>query len=112
MDKKILQITRNTVTEHITQKTSFVAFEVIGTSKEEKGTQFWESKIIATISQCNECFPSKDWLGYYLPGNLGELNLAKKLGLWLTDEVNSPILSDEELLELERIVAESVKRYG
>jgi len=108
----ILQICRKLVTQHITEKTSFVAFEVKGTNKEEKGTLFCEPKIIATLAQCGECIPSKGWLGNYLPEKYGSLGLAKKIGLWLSDEADSPILSDNELLELEGIVKRSARRYG
>ena len=111
INEDVLQLHRNLVTQHITGKTSFVAFEVKRTSKEEKGTLFWESKIIATIAQCDECIPSKGWLGNWLPEKFGSLGVAKRIGLWLTDEIDSPILSDSELFELEEIVEQSVKRY-
>jgi hypothetical protein len=99
--KKLLEI-RKAVTKHIVDKTTFVAFYVKGTNKEEKGTQFWEAKIIATIAKCNECSPSENWLGNYLPGQFGEFKQAKTLGLWLSDEANSQPLYDDELEELDR----------
>ena len=87
---------------------SFVTFSVAGIRKEEKGTLFWEAKIISTIAHCSDCFPSEGWLGRNLPEQFGDFRQAKSLGLWLTDEVNSPVLSDIELLELEYLVKLSI----
>jgi hypothetical protein len=105
-------IIRNSVTEHIVNKTTFVAFETKGTTKEEKGTQFWEAKIISTVAQCNECSPSNNWLGNYMPEKFGELKVAKENGLWLSNEIDSPILNDTEFGELVCIIKQSRKKYG
>jgi hypothetical protein len=109
--KEKLWETRNSVTRHITQNLSFVTLPVSGTRKEEKGTLFWEAKIISTIAHCSDCSSSEDWLGRYLPEQFGDFRFAKNLGLWLTDEVNSPILTDIELVELENLVEQS-KKHG
>jgi hypothetical protein len=103
---------RNAVSSHIINKTSFVAFAVEGIKKEERGTLFWEAKLIATIAQCNNCYPSENWLGNYVPTKFGNWDIVKTLGLWLSDETDSSVLSDVEFLELERLVETSKKKYS
>jgi len=109
IDKEKLQSIRTFVTQHITQNMSFVSFEVNRTSKEERGTLFWEAKIISTIANCPFCLPSNNWLGCYLPEQYGNFPLAKKIGLWLTKETDSPILTETELFELEKMLEQSDK---
>jgi len=109
IDKQKLQNFRNNVTQHITQKMKFVAFEINGTSKEEKGTLFWEAKIIATIAKCSDCSSSENWLGHYLPEQYAPLRIAKNNGLWVTNEVDSDVLNDLELKELKNLVEKSTK---
>jgi hypothetical protein len=104
---KLISI-RKSVTEHIVKKMCFVAFEVNGTKKEEKGTLFWESKIIATIAQSANYRQSPDWLGNFMPVHINEaLKPVKDYGLWLVDELESEPLSDVEIGELEKIVKRS-----
>lgn len=98
---------REQVTEHITGKMSFVAFKVQGTSKEERRTLFWESKLIATIAQCRQCRQSVQWLGNAIP-HLGDIAKVKECGMWLQDEIDGEPLTDTELRELERMVEASV----
>lgn len=107
-----LQDIRHSVTRYITQNFSFVTFPVTETRKEDKGTLFWEAKIISTIANCSNCSPSEEWLGRFLPEKFGDFRLAKKLGLWLTDEVNSPILTDTELTELETLIEMYISRQN
>lgn len=51
------------VTKYIQENFSFVAFEV----KEKEKRLEMESEIISTISSCEECKPSKNWLGLFSP---------------------------------------------
>jgi len=53
------------------------SFCVIGTADKEENPLVLEKKLIATISLCSECRPSKDWLGRYSP----EKKIVKS-GLW------------------------------
>jgi hypothetical protein len=104
---KLIKI-RKSVTEHIVKKMSFVAFEIKGTKKEERGTLFWEAKIIATIAQSADCRQSADWLGNFMPVYINDaLKPVKEYGLWLADELESEPLSDAEIEELEKILEQS-----
>lgn len=53
------------------------SFCVIGTADKEETPLVLEKKLIATISLCSECRPSKDWLGRYS----SEEKIVKS-GLW------------------------------
>ena len=66
------------VSRYIKDNFSFVAFEV-----EDKAERLRiESKLISTISLCDECRPSDSWLGNYSPkGKIVES------GLWLVNEL-------------------------
>jgi len=74
---------------------SLVAFEVA-----EKSVRLnLESKIISTISWCDECGPSDKWLGLNSP--------KKKIcqsGLWLVNELYKEPLYEEELEELKELL--------
>lgn len=66
------------VSQYIQSKFSFCVFEV--KSKEER-LQI-ESKLISTVSWCEECRPSKTWLG-----NASPKNKIVESGLWLVNEL-------------------------
>jgi len=51
-----------------------------------------ESKLISTISLCNDCKPSKEWLGNY-----STKDKIKKSGLWLVNELWKVPLSGEDI---------------
>jgi hypothetical protein len=110
IDKDKLTKIRKSVTEHIVKKMRFVAFEVKGTKKEERGSLFWEAKIIATIAQSANCRQSKDWLGNFIPVHINELRPVKEYGLWLKNGVKGKSLTDDEIIELENIVKQSMKK--
>ena len=54
-----------------------------------------ESKIISTVSRCDECRPSDDWLG----GSSPKSKIVKS-GLWL---VNEPFKMPLGAVEVERL---------
>lgn len=66
------------VSEYIQSNFTFCAFEV--NNKEERLDV--ESKIISTVSWCEACKPTKDWLGNYSPKEK-----IVKSGLWLVNEL-------------------------
>lgn len=66
------------VSQYIQNNFSFSVFEV--NSKEER-LQI-ESKLISTISWCEECKPSREWLGNFSPKEK-----IVKSGLWLVNEL-------------------------
>jgi len=79
------------VSKYIQNNFSFVVF-LIENKKERLAL---ESKIISTISLCNECQPSKNWFGFNSPKEK-----IKKSGLWLVNELYKEPLSDKELKDL------------
>lgn len=81
----------NQVSEYIRGKFSFVVFEV----PEKKKRIFIESKIISTISLCDECIPSSSWLGLYSPKRK-----IRESSLWLVNELYKEPLSERELIEV------------
>jgi len=58
-----------------------------------------ESKIISTISSCEECKASKNWLGNYSPKEK-----IKTSGLWLVNELYKKPLSDKDMEELKSLL--------
>jgi hypothetical protein len=83
------------VTDYIQKNFSFVVFEV---NDKEKRLKI-ESKIISTISLCEECKPSSNWLGLFSP--------KKKIregGLWLVNELYKEPMNEEEFNELQKLI--------
>ncbi|NQU98695.1 hypothetical protein HQ533_04465 [Candidatus Woesearchaeota archaeon] len=83
------------VTKCIQNNFFFVVFPVDDKEKRLK----LESKIISTVSLCDECEPSKNWLGLFSPKEK-----IRESGLWLVNELYKEPLSDIELDELKRIL--------
>ncbi|HLC58602.1 MAG TPA: hypothetical protein VJI68_01965 [Candidatus Nanoarchaeia archaeon] len=79
------------VTKYMRDNFSFVIFEVI---KKEDRLKL-ESKIIFTISNCNECKPSEKWLGLFSPKEK-----IKESGLWLVNELYKEQFNKIDLDEL------------
>ena len=73
---------------------SFVVFEV--QDKEER-LQL-ESRIISTVSLCEECGASKYWLGNY-----STKDKIKESGLWLVNELYKKTLEPEEILRIKEL---------
>ncbi len=76
------------VSQYIQVNFSFVVIEV---EAQEERLEF-ESKIISTISLCDECSPSSDWLGLFSPKEK-----IRKSGLWLINELCKEPLSDDDM---------------
>ena len=85
----------NQVTKYMQDNFSFIVFEVKG---KDKRLEF-ESKIISTISACEECKPSKNWLGLF-----STKDKIKKSGLWLVNELYREPLSLNNLKELKELI--------
>ena len=83
------------VTKYMQDNFSFVVFEV----PEKENRLKIESKIISTISLCDECHPSKEWLGLFSPKEK-----IKKSGLWLVNELYKEPLDGEELNKLKKLL--------
>ncbi|MBL7147935.1 MAG: ParB N-terminal domain-containing protein [Nanoarchaeota archaeon] len=83
------------VTKYMQDNFSFIVFEV---PEKEKRLKI-ESKIISTISLCDECPPSKEWLGLSSPKKK-----IRKSGLWLVNELYKEPLDVKELNELKKLL--------
>lgn len=80
--------TERRVTEYIQANFHFVVFRV----DDKDARMFWESRLISTVSRCQECHPSQKWLGLSSP--------KEKIvqgGLWQVNELYKIPLTDQEL---------------
>ena len=76
------------VSEYIRKNFSFVVFEI-----DDKDDRLeLESKLISTVSLCNECRPSENWLGQYSPKRK-----IRESGLWLVNQLYKQPLTDEDV---------------
>ncbi|MCL5986082.1 MAG: hypothetical protein M1371_05880 [Actinobacteria bacterium] len=83
------------VSEYIQRNFSFSVFRM--NDKEKR--LLLESKIVSTISLCDKCAPSLNWLGLYSPKER-----IIESGLWQVNELYKLPLSDNEMTELRRII--------
>jgi len=84
------------VTAYIQSRFSFVAFKVA--DKAERLSL--EAKIISTVSWCDNCYPSSQWLGLHSPKAK-----IRQSGLWLVNQLYKEPLSEGEFTRLENLVA-------
>lgn len=82
------------VTAYIQTQLSFVAFRV--DNKEERLSL--ESKMISTVSLCEECRPSKNWLGLSSPKTK-----IRESGLWLVNELYKESLIKNDLEKVKKL---------
>ena len=82
------------VTSYIQEHFSFVIFEV--STKDDR--MDLESKIISTISLCQDCIPSDEWLG-----NSSPVQKIRKSGLWLVQGLYKTPLNKDETLRIQSI---------
>lgn len=79
------------VSEYMQRHFQFIVFEV-----REKITRLdLESKIISTISKCDECKSSSTWLGLHSPKEK-----IRESGLWLVNELYKAPLSESDIKKL------------
>lgn len=77
--------------KYMQESFSFVVFQV-----DEKDARLeLESKIISTVSLCERCQSSQDWLGRYSPKKK-----IKESGLWLVNELYKQPLSENDFKKL------------
>ncbi len=93
--EKIIKKIEKRVTKYIIDNISFVAFQI----DDKKKRLELESKIISTVSCCDECKPSPSWLGLSSPKEK-----IRKSGLWLENELWKNPLSESDLKELKNIL--------
>ncbi len=83
------------VSEYIQGHLRFVAFEV----RDKDSRLDLESKIISTVSLCENCDPSATWLGRHSPKSKIKLS-----GLWQVNELRQTPLSNGEMHELRQLL--------
>ncbi len=82
------------VSKRIQDNFTFAVFQI---DHKEKRLHF-ESRIISTVSLCDDCKPSKSWLGLFSPKAR-----IRRSGLWLVNELWKTPVSDNDLEELKQI---------
>lgn len=83
------------VTEYIQGNLFFVVISV-----EDKESRFTlEARIISTVSNCSDCKPSSNWLGFYSPKPK-----IRESGLWLENELYKTSLTKAELYQLKKYI--------
>jgi len=83
------------VTKYIRGNISFVVFQIDNKNRRLE----LESKIISTVSRCDECKPSQNWFGLSSPKEK-----IKKGKLWLVNKLRKTPLSESDLKELKNIL--------
>lgn len=91
LDKEKQKQVEQEVSKYIKEYFTFSVLEVV--SKEERLDL--ESKIISSVSLCEECKPTKNWLG-----NSSPVNKIRQSGLWLVQGLYKKPLSKEEFRHL------------
>lgn len=94
LDRSKLKVVEKAVSETICSKFSFVVFRV-----DDKNLRLeLEKKIISTVSLCEECRPSSNWLGLHSP-----VEKIRQSGLWLVNGLYGQSLSLDEINFIERL---------
>jgi len=83
------------VSQYMKTNFSFCCFEV----ENKKDRLIFESRLISTISRCNECLGNEGWLG-----NDSPKEKIRKSGLWLVNELYKEPLSKLEYKELSSLI--------
>jgi hypothetical protein len=95
LDVEKQRATERAVSEYIQKHFSFVVFRV-----DDKGQRLHlEKRLISSISLCEECKPSTNWLGLHSP-----IEKIRKSGLWLVNELYGQELSPDDLEMLGKLL--------
>ena len=97
IDTEKLKAIEVRVTDYIQRSFSFV---VVPIQDKDKRLMI-ESKLISTVSWCDICQSSPNWLGQYSPKEKIEQS-----GLWLVNELYKEPMSDEDLKELQLAIGQ------
>jgi hypothetical protein len=92
MDRDKLKAVEGRVSEYIRRAFTFAVFSV----GEKQDRLRFESRMISTVSCCEECGPSGSWLGLFSPKEK-----IRKSGLWQVNELYKKPLSTDDVEELE-----------
>ncbi|HOU09150.1 MAG TPA: hypothetical protein PL044_05005 [Clostridiales bacterium] len=83
------------ISKYIQSNLSFCLLDV--PSKEER--LHFEARIIGTVSGCDDCSPSPDWLGKFSP-----IEKIQKSGLWQVMELYTKPINADELARIEKFL--------
>lgn len=97
VDQKKQKEVEHQVSEYIQSHFWFAVFPVSQKADRLK----WESRIISTVSLCQSCRPSPEWLGLYSPKEK-----IRESGLWIVNELYKEPLSHPEFDELNRFLVQ------
>lgn len=89
------KLTENEVSQYIKNNFSFAIFEV----KSKTDRLNFESKLISTISLCENCKPSSQWLGQSSP-----IHKIKEGGLWLVQGLYKTPLDLDDFEEIKSLL--------
>jgi hypothetical protein len=89
------KLTEEEVSQYIKNNFSFAVFEV----KSKTDRLNFESKLISTISLCENCKPSDNWLGLSSP-----IQKIKESGLWLVQGLYKTPLNMDEFKEIKSLL--------
>ncbi len=67
--------------------------------KEKEDRLYYEARLISTVSGCNECRPSENWLGLSSP-----IEKIRASGLWQVNELYKEPLSPSEMKSLAELI--------
>jgi hypothetical protein len=96
IDLRKLAETEKRVSEYMQRNFRFVVFRIDNKAQRLE----WESKMISTVSLCDECRPSPAWLGLYSPKEK-----IRESGLWLVNELYKQPLSASDVALMRATVA-------
>lgn len=86
------------VSQYIQENFSFCVFEI----KNKEGRLEIESKLISTVSWCEDCKPSDKWLGCDSPKEK-----IVKSGLWLVNELYKTPFDADGVKQISRMIGDS-----
>lgn len=88
LDAEKQRVIERAVSEYLQRRFSFVVF---GVDDKEQRLSF-EKRLISSVSMCQECKPSQNWLGLHSP-----IRKIRESGLWLVNELYGDGLSPYDL---------------
>jgi hypothetical protein len=91
IDADKLKMVESRISEYIRQRFAFVVLPV----EEKEGRLRLESKMVSTVSLCEDCSPSADWLGSFSPKQK-----IRESGLWQVNELYKEPLSADDAEEI------------
>jgi len=88
------------ITQLLREQFTFRWIELEGQDR-RMGSKGLEAGLIGTLARCDECDPSKNWLGRLSP----KAKIVSS-GLWLLQHLGAPELDEDSIKEIEDLVSE------